>query len=116
MDINLGKRLIQEKQFKKALIFFLNELNKNNNTASTYFFLGVIYFELNKINDCINNYKLALKISPNSVEIILNLADAYLVRGSFLSAENLYLKAIKLNKYELRGYYGLYTIKPQNLI
>lgn len=115
MDINLGKRLIQEKQFKKALIFFLNELNKNNNTASTYFFLGVIYFELNKINDCINNYKLALKISPNSVEIILNLADAYLVRGSFLSAENLYLKAIKLNKYELRGYYGLYTVKPQYL-
>jgi len=115
MDINLGKRLIQEKQFKKALIFFLNELNKHNNTASTYFFLGVIYFELNKINDCINNYKLALKISPNSAEIILNLADAYLVRGSFLSAENLYLKAIKLNKYELRGYYGLYTVKPQYL-
>ena len=113
MDINLGKKFIQEKQFKKALIIFLNELKKGNNTTSTYFLLGVIYFELNKIKESINYYKLALKISPNSIEIILNLASAYLVTGSFLSAEKQFLKVIKLNKYDPRGYYGLYSIKPQ---
>jgi len=115
MDFDLGKKFIQEKQFKKALLFFLNELKKGNNTVSTYFFLGIIYFELNKIKDSINYYKLALKISPKSINIIINLANAYLVRGSFLSAKSLYLKAIKLNKYEPRGYYGLYLIKPQYL-
>ena len=99
MDFDLGKKFIQEKQFKKALLFFLNELKKGNNTVSTYFFLGIIYFELNKIKDSINYYKLALKISPKSINIILNLANAYLVTGSFLSAKSLYLKAIKLNKY-----------------
>jgi len=115
MDFDLGKKFIKEKQFKKALLFFLNELKKGNNTVSTYFFLGIIYFELNKIKDSINYYKLALKISPKSINIIINLANAYLVRGSFLSAKSLYLKAIKLNKYEPRGYYGLYLIKPQYL-
>ena len=35
--------------------------------------------------------------------------------GNFLSAKNLYLKAIKLNPYNPRGYYGLYLIKPQYL-
>ena len=62
MVFDLGKKFIQEKKFKKALLFFLNELKKRNNTVSTYFFLGIIYFELNKIKDSINYYKLALKI------------------------------------------------------
>jgi len=115
MDLNLGKKFIQEKQFKKALLFFLNELKKGNNTVDTYFFLGVIYFEINKIEESINHYKLALKIAPKSINIILNLANAYFVGGSFLSARSLYLKAIKLNKYEPRSYYGLYVIKPQYL-
>jgi tetratricopeptide (TPR) repeat protein len=113
MDLELGKKFIEKKHFKKALIFFLNELKKGNNTVNTYFFLGLVCFELNNIKDSINYYKLALKISPKSINIILNLANAYLVSGSFLSAKNLYLKVIKLNKLESRGYYGLYLINPQ---
>ena len=115
MDINLGKKFIQEKKFKKALLFFLKELKKNNKNINIHFYLGFIYFQINKIKESINNYKLAFKISPKSIEIILNLADAYLVSGSFLSAERLYLKAIQLNKNEPRGYYGLYAIKPSNI-
>jgi tetratricopeptide (TPR) repeat protein len=113
MDLELGKKFIEEKHFKKAFIFFLNELKKGNNTVNTYFFLGLVCFELNKIKDSINYYKLALKILPKSINIILNLANAYLVSGSFLSAKNLYLKVIKLNKLDSRGYYGLYLINPQ---
>ena len=113
MDLELGKKFIEEKNFKKAFIFFLNELKKGNNTVNTYFFLGLVCFELNNIKDSINYYKLALKISPKSINIILNLANAYLVSGSFLSAKNLYLKVIKLNKLESRGYYGLDLINPQ---
>ena len=113
MDLELGKKFIEEKHFKKAFIFFLNELKKGNNTVNTYFFLGLVCFELNKIKDSINYYKLALKISPKSINIILNLANAYLVSGSFLSAKSLYLKVIKLNKLESRGYYGLYLVNPQ---
>ena len=113
MDLELGKKFIEERHFKKAFIFFLNELKKGNNTVNTYFFLGLVCYELNKIKDSINYYKVALKISPRSINIILNLANAYLVSGSFLSAKSLYLKVIKLNKLESRGYYGLYLVNPQ---
>lgn len=115
MDLDIGKKFIQEKKFDQALSFFLNELEKGNKSIRLYFFLGFIYFELNQIENSINYYKLALKIEPNSLEIILSLGNANYVLGNFLSAKNLYLKAIKLNPYNPRGYYGLYLIKPQYL-
>ena len=115
MDLNIGKKFIQEKKFDQALSFFLNELEKGNKSLRLYFFLGFIYFELNQIQNSINYYKLALKIEPKSIDIILSLANAKYVLGNFLSAKNLYLKAIKLNPYNVRGYYGLYLIKSQYL-
>ena len=99
MDLDIGKKLIQEKKFNKALIFFLNELEKGNKTIKLYFLLGIVCYELNQIKKSIVYYKLALKIEPKSIVIILNLANANYVIGNFLSAKNLYLKVIKLNKY-----------------
>jgi len=116
MDNSLGKKFIQEKKFKKALLFFLNELKKGNYSLENYFFLGVTYFELNEIEESIKYYKLALKISPKSIEIIINLASAYLVNGNFLSAEKQYLKVVKINKFEPRGYYGLYSIDERYIL
>ena len=113
MDLDIGKRFIQEKKFNQALSFFLNELKKGNKSIRLYFFLGFVYFELNQIQNSINYYRLALKIQPKSINIILSLANANYVVGNFLTSKNLYLKAIKLNKYNPKGYYGLYLIKPQ---
>ena len=115
MDLEIGKKLIQEKKFDQALSFFLNELEKGNKSLRLYFFLGFIYFELNQIQNSINYYKLALKLQPKSIDLILRLANANYVLGNFLSAKNLYLKVIKLNPYNPSGYYGLYLINPQNL-
>ena len=113
MDLEIGKKLIQEKKFDQALSFFLNELEKGNKSLRLYFCLGLIYFELNQIQNSINYYKLALKLQPKSIDLILRLANANYVLGNFLSAKNLYLKVIKLNPYNPSGDYGLYLIKPQ---
>jgi tetratricopeptide (TPR) repeat protein len=115
MDLEIGKKLIQEKKFDQALSFFLNELEKGNKSLKLYFFLGFIYFELNQIQNSINYYNLALKLQPQSIDLILRLANANYVLGNFLSAKNLYLKVIKLNPYNPSGYYGLYLINPQHL-
>ena len=115
MDFDIGKKLIQEKKFNRALIFFLNEIEKGNKNIKLYFLLGIVYYELNQIKKSIIYYKLALKIDPKSINIILNLANANYVIGNFLSAKSLYLRAIKLNRYILKAYYGLYLIKPQYL-
>ncbi len=115
MDLDIGKKYIQKKKFDQALSFFLNELENGNNSIRLYFFLGFIYFELNQIENSIKYYKLALKIEPKSVDILLSLANSNYVLGNFESAKSLYLKVIKMNKYNPRGYYGLYLIDPKYL-
>ena len=115
MELDIGKKLIKEKKFSKALSFFLNQLEKGNKTIRLYFFLGLTYFELNQIQKSIIYYKLALKIDPTSINIILNLANANYVIGNLLTAKSLFLSAIKLNRYNPRAYYGLYLIKPEYL-
>lgn len=115
MDLVEGKKLIQAKKFDQALSFFLNELEAGNKSVRLYFFLGFVYFELNQIQNSINYYKLALKIEPKSIDIILKLANANYVLGNFLTSKSLYTKVIKINKFNPRGYYGLYLIKPQYL-
>ena len=115
MDLDIGKKFIQIKKFDQALSFFLNELENGNKSVRLYFFLGFVYFELNQIQNSIKYYKLALKIEPKSINILLSLANSNYVLGNFISAKSLYLKVIKMNKYNPRGYYGLYLINPQYL-
>ena len=99
MDLVKGKKLIQAKKFDQALSFFLNELEAGNKSVRLYFFLGFVYFELNQIQNSINYYKLALKIEPKSIDIILKLANANYVLGNFLTSKSLYTKVIKINKF-----------------
>ncbi len=115
MDIDLGKKLIDQKKYKKALSFFLSEIDRGNKGIRLYFLLGIVCFKLNQIEDSIYYYKLAYKIDPNSINLILNLANACYVIGNFLDAKNYYLEAIKINKYDPRSYYGLYLIDENNL-
>ena len=74
MDLVIGKKLLELKQYKKALSFFLTELEKGDKTIRLYFFLAFTCFQLNQIKDSIKYYKLALNYDPKSIDIILNLA------------------------------------------
>ena len=73
MDFNLGKKLIDQKKYKKALSFFLNEIEKGNKGIRLYFLLGIVYFKLNQIEKSIYYYKLAKQIDPKSINVNLNL-------------------------------------------
>ena len=67
MDFDKGKKLIEEKKFRKALSLFLSEIEKGNKDIRLYFFLGVVCFKLNRIEDSIYYYKLAYKIDSKSI-------------------------------------------------
>ena len=54
MVFDLGKKYIQEKEYNKALSYFLNELENGNKTANIYYLLGFIYYSLNQIQNSIN--------------------------------------------------------------
>ena len=115
MQLDIGKKLLQDKKFDEAKSFFLEQLKQNNNSDRLYFFLGLTFFELNDFEKSIFYYKQSLKQNPNSINIILNLANVQSTVGNFLTAKNLYLKIIKLDIYNPRAYYGLYSINPNLL-
>lgn len=115
MDINLGRKFLKEKKFKKAEVIFKSLADKQTNSSRIFFFLGFTYFELNQIDKSIYFYKKSLKLDPKSSSVMLNLAHALQTIGKVLAAERLYLKLIKLDKFNIRSYYGLYTLNPNKL-
>ena len=115
MELEIGKELLSKKEFKEAEKFFLNELKKGNKSSRLYFFLGITYFELNKFEKSIEFYKTSLKLDPKSTDVMNNLGHVQLTIGNILSAKSLYLKIINIDKYNIRAYYGLYSVKPQYL-
>ena len=109
MNVLDGQNYIKNKEFKKALMLFLN-LEKNTKTSSIFFYLGLVYFELNKFDKSIFYYKKYLNKEPLSEAGLLNLAIAKQAIGDFKSAKDLFIKIIKINKFNVRAYYGLYML------
>ncbi len=110
MNIVEGQKLIKNKEYGKALAFFLN-LEKNNYKSTTiFFYLGFIYFELNKFSKSIIYYSKFLKDEPLSESGLLNLAIAKQSIGELASAKEIFMKLININEFNIRAYYGLYLL------
>ena len=113
MNFITGQKLLKEKEFGQALIIFL-DLEKNHiQDPRIYFYLGVIYFELNDFKKSIDNYNKFLKKQPNSVNALINLAIVNQSIGALESARKIYLKLIHQDKYTIRPYYGLFLLNPK---
>ena len=107
MNFLEAQKFIKQKEYGKALDIFL-KLQKNgikNNTV--YFYLGLIYSELNDFNKSILNYTEYLKFDPDSKSALFNLAIAKQSIGKIDSAKDIYLKLITLEKNNIRPYFSL---------
>ena len=109
MNFSIGQKLVAQKEFGKALNIFLN---LKNNNPTTYFYLGLIYFELNSFNKSIYYYNKFLKKKPNSIIALYNLAFVKQSIGQIEMAKNIYLKLIEIDRNKIRPFYGLYTLNP----
>ena len=107
MDFLTGQKLIKQKEYGKALSVFLNLLESKIENKTIYFYLGLIYSEMNDFNKSILNYNKYLKIDPNSKSALLNLAIAKQSIGEINTAKDIYLKLIDLDVNNIRAYYGL---------
>ena len=94
-------------------MFFL--IFKNNKDSKIYFYLGIINFELSNFSKSIFYYNKFLKENPNSISALHNLAIVKQSIGEIQSAKNIYLSLIKINKYKIRPYYGLFTLDENYL-
>jgi len=73
--INSGSSLLDEKNFKEAIIIFDSILKDNNNNVDALFLKGNAYKGQNLYESALEMYNKALKLNPKSVEIILNKAN-----------------------------------------
>ena len=114
MNLDEGKKLIKQKKFNKALEVFINLKQKKNFDSKIFFYLGLIYFELNNFTESINYYEKFLKKEPESTSTLINLAIVKQTIGDLDSAKQIYQKIIQNNKFNLRAYYGLYLLDEKN--
>ena len=108
------QKFLKEKKFEKALDTLLNFEKSNYVDIRIFFYLGLVYFELNNFNKNILYYKKFLTKEPSSTNALLNLAIVKQSIGSINSAKKIYLKLIKQNRLNIRAYYGLYLLDEKN--
>ena len=107
MNFLEGQKLVKQKEYGKALNIFLNLQKGGIKNNTIYFYLGLIYSELNDFNKSILNYNEYLATDPDSKNALFNLAIAKQSIGEIDSAKNIYLKLISLEKNNIRPYFAL---------
>ena len=113
MDIEIGQKFIKNKEFAKALDFFLNISNIKGNHPTINFYLGLIYSELNDFKKSTEYYEKSLENNPSSFYTLYNLAIVKQNIGETRKAKEIYLELIKIDKFKIRPYLGLYTLNPE---
>ena len=112
MNIEIGRNLIKKRDFINALNFFLKLEKKEKNKTRIYFFLGLIYSELNNYKKSIENYKKCLNLQPELPQAMFNLAIEKQNIGKVQEAKSIYLKILEKNKFNIRIYFALYSLNP----
>ena len=107
MNFLEGQKLVKQKEYGKALNIFLSLQKSGIKNNTIYFYLGLIYSELNDFNKSILNYNEYLTTDPDSKNALFNLAIAKQSIGEIDSAKNIYLKLISLEKNNIRPYFAL---------
>ena len=110
MNLLKGQKFLKQKEFGKALEIFQKIEKKNIKDKRIFFYLGLVYFELNKYDKSIDYYNKFLKEQPNSLGALYNLALVKQVVGDLQHAQEIYLKLISINRLNIRAYYGLYML------
>ena len=110
MNLLKGQKFLKQKEFGKALKIFQKIEKKNIKDKRIFFYLGLVYFELNKYDKSIDYYNKFLNEHPNSLGALYNLALVKQVVGDLQHAQEIYLKLLSINRLNIRAYYGLYML------
>ena len=115
MSNDLGKILVKNKHFSKALFVFKKIIKNKPNDLRANFQMGKIYYELNDLNKSIIFFKKCNEIQKKTPSIIFNLALALQSTGKTKEAKEKYLDLISLNPKDIKSYYGLYSLDINNI-
>ena len=114
MSLELGKKLLSQKNFKDAVGIFL-ELKKNSDSLELNYSLAMVNFELRNLNKSLKYFEKCIQIDNKSLNTYLKVAFLEHSRGDIEKSLSNYLKVIDINKNDIRAYYGIYTLNPNLL-
>lgn len=104
--------LYEEGKFQEAAKTILSSpIAKTNH--KTFYLLGEISVAEDKINEAVNNYSKACKLSPKNALYYYSLATAYSMNGFLKEAEDNYYNAVKLSPNNLFYVYTLALVLYQ---
>jgi len=115
MSYEIGKKLIKQKQFKKAIYLFSKLLENNSRDLRANFLMGKIYYELNNLNKSLFFFEKCNKIQPHTPNVLFNLALIFQSTGQIEEAKKKYLDLIAINSNDIKSYYGLSILNIENI-
>ena len=115
MSLELGKKLVQIKQFKKAFVVIQNLLKDNPKDFRNNFLAGQMYYRLNELEKSSTFFQKCDQIQPNTSSVIFNLALILQAQGKIENAKEKYLNLISINKNDVKSYYGLFILDNSNI-
>ena len=115
MSLELGKQLVQKKQFKKAFVVIQNLLKDNPKAFRNNFLAGQMYYRLNELEKSNTFFQKCDQIQPNTPSVIFNLALILQAQGKIENAKEKYLNLISINKNDVKSYYGLFILDNNNI-
>ena len=115
MSLELGKQLVQKKQFKKAFVVIQNLLKDNPKDFRNNFLAGQMYYRLNELEKSNTFFQNCDQIQPNTPSVIFNLALILQAQGKIENAKEKYLNLISINKKDIKSYYGLFILDNSNI-
>jgi tetratricopeptide (TPR) repeat protein len=90
-----GEELFMNNRPAEALIFLENSIADDPSFVKAYLYLGIVYEQLNKLDEAIAVYRRILPragfLTPN---VASNLGNVYFIKGEAASAETYYTQAI----------------------
>jgi hypothetical protein len=115
MTYEIGKLLVNQKQFNKAFYILFKLLDKKPHDIKVNFQLGKMYYELNDLSKSIFYFEKSNKFQPNNPNILFNLALALQGTGEVEKAKKIYLDLISINSKDVKCYYSLFILDFKNI-
>ena len=104
---NLSSILILKKEFNEAERFSLDSLDMNSKYNLAHFNLGLIYSNLDRIDDSIDSFRKAIKFDPENFAANLNLGATLLKRGDYEESKKYNKIALRLNNSSHEAFFNL---------
>jgi len=106
-NFSRGEEMLMQNKPAQAVIFLENAVGEEPSNASAWLYLGIVYEQLDRLDEAIATYRRVLPLAGSlSANIANNLGNVYFHKGNTEMAEQYYTQAIGFDSVYSRAYLG----------